>query len=254
MMRVLSLYARSSLINFMKRALIIVAKQPLAGQVKTRIAATLGSMRAVELYRCALEDTLELAANYCSRNNIAPIISYAPPEEDARRYFRCLSPNAILLPQQGATFGARLINVIEETSGSGAEQMVMIGTDSPSLPPDSLNEAFLQLNQAETDVVLGRTADGGYYLIGMREPHRLLFERIRWSTAAVADETCERAAEGGLRLVEIKQWYDLDTTDDLRTLLDDSANWKEKRAPRTLAFIQSAERLFTEGCKGDCVG
>lgn len=222
----------------MKRALIVVAKQPLAGQVKTRLAATDGAAFATELYRCALEDTLELAASFCAQNEIPYVISYFPPEQASRQFFRRLAPQAVLLPQHGATFGDRLRNALHEASRRGAERLVMIGSDSPSLPHALLRSAFLRLDEPETDVVLGRVADGGYYLIGMREPHPVLFERITWSTASVADETRARAAEKNLRVVEIEPWYDLDTAADLRTLLEDVRRDEDDRAPRTSSFLK----------------
>ena len=89
--------------------------------------------------------------------------------------------------------------------------------------------------------MLGRTSDGGYYLIGMRQPHPILFERITWSTASVAAETHAHAAEGNLRLVDIAPWYDLDIAADLRVRLGDITQTNDGRAPRTRAFSERAK-------------
>ena len=219
----------------MKRCLIVTAKQPVAGQVKTRLAATLGEERAAALCRCALEDTLELVEGFRAAE---PVISYAPPTSEVSRFFAELAPGWMLVPQPGASFGERLGRVFERLAHQGMRQMVMIGTDSPSLPSSYIDQAFEALSDAQVDAVLGRTSDGGYYLIGMRQPHPILFERITWSTASVAAETHARAAEANLRLVDIASWYDLDTADDLRMLLDDVAQNDDGRAPRTRAFIE----------------
>ena len=195
----------------------------------------IGAERAAALYVCALNDTLVLIAGYADSK---PVISYAPPDSDARRFFATFAPAFTLIPQHGATFGERLFSAFAQLAERGANNMVLIGTDNPSLPRSHIEAAFAALDEPETDAVLGRTSDGGYYLIGMRRPHPILFERITWGTERVADETRARAAEANLRLVEVAPWYDLDTYDDLRTLLNDVTQAGDGRAPRTRAFIE----------------
>lgn len=221
----------------MQRCLIVVAKQPVAGQVKTRIAATLGGEQASALYRCALEDTLELVGNH---SEVEPVISYAPPNDEARAFFAALAPAFTLIPQHGTTFGERLLSAFEQMGSRAMHQMVLIGTDNPSLPRSYVDQAFAALDDPAVDAVLGPVSDGGYYLIGMRKPHPILFERIQWSTEFVAAETHVRAAEAGLRLVDIAPWYDLDTAADLLKLRDEVTQTGDSRAPRTLAFIERA--------------
>lgn len=220
----------------MRRALIFVAKKPVPGQVKTRIGATIGAERAKELYGCALADTVDLVRSF----NVEHVISYAPPDEDARAYFAKLAPDFTLIPQQGAGFGERLLSAFQQMAAGGAQQMVLIGTDNPSLPRAHIEEAFERLDDAAVDAVLGRVSDGGYYLIGMREPHPILFERIQWSTEVVAEETHARALEGGLHLVDVAPWYDLDTADDLLKLYEEVRLSADNRAPRTRACIERA--------------
>ena len=219
----------------MKRCLVVVAKQPVAGQVKTRIAAALGAGQAAALYHCALEDTLDLLAGYGAAR---PAISYAPPDDEARAFFAALAPGFVLIPQHGDDFGARLLSAFQGLEARGMRRVVLIGTDNPSLPAGYIDQAFAALDDPGVDAVLGPTSDGGYYLIGMRRPHPALFERIRWSTEVVAAETRERAAEAGIRLVDIASWYDLDTVDDLRVLLEDVRRTGDNRAPRTRAFVE----------------
>lgn len=219
----------------MRRCLVVVAKQPIAGEVKTRLAASIGTEQALGLYLCALKDTLELVSGY----NVAvkAVLSYAPATLEARSFFQELAVGFLLLSQSVGDFGERLLDTFRQLAQRGMETIVMIGTDSPNLPRAYLDLAFAALDDPAVDAVLGPATDGGYYLIGMRRPHPLLFERIHWSTGVVAAETSARAVEAGLRLVTIPGWYDLDTVDDLHLLLNDVTN----PAPRTRAYLQDLD-------------
>ena len=204
---------------------MVVAKQPEAGKVKTRIAAALGDDRAAEVCRCALLDTLALAL---SISDVAHALSYAPPTDDARRYFEDIAPAFLLMPQSGATLGERLSDTLAHFL-SRFSPVVVIGSDGPDLPAAFVTRAF-DILRNRSDVVLGPANDGGYYLIGMRSMQPILFERIDWSTEAVARQTRERAGEAALILVELPHWHDLDTVADLQALVDPGA-------PLTRAFV-----------------
>ena len=132
------------------------------------------------------------------------------------------------MPQSGATLGERLGDTLARLL-SRFSPVVMIGSDGPDLPAAFLTRAF-DLLRDRIDVVLGPANDGGYYLIGMRSMQPALFERIDWSTDAVAQQTRERAGEAALNLAELPQWHDLDTVADLRALVDPGA-------PLTRAFV-----------------
>lgn len=208
----------------MRPRLVVVAKQPEPGKVKTRIAAVLGDENAIELARCALHDTLTFASRVAG---VEVLVSYAPATEAAKRYFERVAPNSALLPQRGATLGERIRDIA--ASAQRDQPIVMIGSDSPDLPADYIERAFALLSQ-QADVVLGPADDGGYYLIGVNSPHPCLFERIDWSTSVVAQQTRVRARDARLRLVELPQWHDLDTVEDLEKLVPPGA-------PLTRAFI-----------------
>ena len=180
----------------MSQCLAVMCKQPQRGKVKTRIAATLGDDRAVEMYRCALADTLSLAS---SIDEVTHVLSYAPPTRDGQSYFEQLAPSFELIPQPGVTLGERI-------SGTLAlllkiySPVVLIGSDSPDLPAELIARAFEALRGA-ADVVLGPATDGGYYLIGLSVMHPILFERVAWSTSGrcAADARARgrgRAADG----------------------------------------------------------
>jgi rSAM/selenodomain-associated transferase 1 len=209
----------------MSACLTVMAKQPERGKVKTRIAAVLGDDQAAEVCRCALDDTLELAASIA---DVAHVLSYAPPTGAGQRYFKQAAPDFVLIPQQGATLGERiggtLAALLEDHSS-----VVLIGSDSPDLPAEFITRAFEML-RGPTEVVLGPANDGGYYLLGMRSMQPILFERIHWSTAVVAQQTRARAAEVGLQVADLPPWHDLDTVADLQALIAPGA-------PRTRAFV-----------------
>ncbi|WP_170131100.1 TIGR04282 family arsenosugar biosynthesis glycosyltransferase [Deinococcus yavapaiensis] len=218
-----------------RRTLVVVAKRPRAGEVKTRIAATLGPDVAARVYESALLDTLDLVRSCAA----SPLLSFAPPTPEARSFFTALAPDFALAPQLGEDFGARLVSAFRAAFDTGARAVVLIGTDNPSLPRAHVQSAFDALARPDVDVVLGAVTDGGYYLLGMKHLHDVLFQRIAWSTEVVADQTRERAREGGLHLVDVASWYDLDVEDDLRTLLSDVRTVEDGRAPRTRALLES---------------
>ncbi|MGH6610184.1 MAG: TIGR04282 family arsenosugar biosynthesis glycosyltransferase [Burkholderiaceae bacterium] len=209
----------------MNPCLLIAAKQPERGKVKTRIASVLGDDQAAELCRCALHDVLSMAA---SIRNVKHALTYAPPTEEARRYFERIAPAFELLPQQGATLGERLSGAVAHLM-QRYRPLVLIGSDSPDLSPAFIERTFALLRD-EADVVLGPADDGGYYLLGLALPQPALFEEISWSTEAVAQQTRQRAREARLRLEELPRWHDLDTVDDLHVLV-------EPGAPLTRAFV-----------------
>ena len=204
---------------------MVAAKQPERGKVKTRIASVLGDARAAELYRCALLDTLALAL---SISDVTHALSYAPPTDDARRYFARIAPTLLLMPQSGATLGERLGDTLARLLARFSP-VVIIGSDGPDLPAAFLTRAF-DLLRDRIDVVLGPANDGGYYLVGMRSMQPTLFEGIDWSTDAVARQTRKRAGDAALNLVELPHWHDLDTVADLQALVDPGA-------PLTRAFV-----------------
>ncbi|GAC1533840.1 MAG: TIGR04282 family arsenosugar biosynthesis glycosyltransferase [Herpetosiphon sp.] len=218
-----------------RRCLIVVAKQPVAGKVKTRMAATLGPDNAEALYRCALEDTLELVEAF---PGVDRAVSYAPPFGEAIAFFSELVPGWVLVPQLGVDFGERLASAFRQLGERDYNRMVLIATDNPSVPADALGQAFAALDHPGVDVVLGSTDDGGYYLIGMCQLQPMLFERIAWSTERVSAQTHERAAEAGLHLVDVLPWYDLDVEADLHVLLADDAPIRGGAAPRTRALAR----------------
>jgi rSAM/selenodomain-associated transferase 1 len=243
----------------MRQALAVAAKAPQPGTVKTRLHSLLSKEDATELYCCFLKDTLALMATVPETD---AIISYTP--EGSEHYFDPIVSNDIvpngarLLAQRGESFGDKLFHALADLLGEGYSSAAIMDADSPTLPREYLVKAFEELARAGDRVVLGPATDGGYYLIGIKRPHRQLFDRITWSTELVLGETVERAREIGLEVVLLPEWYDVDSVDELRRLRRELADNNDgrasgaslgpARAENTRRFILSrwpADNLFT---------
>lgn len=196
-----------------RSAVVLFAKAPRPGAVKTRLCPPLSPTMAARLYRCFLLDALDRVRTV---DGTTPAVAYAPRR--SRRFFAAARPGMLLIPQTGADLGARMAGVFQRLFGQGFEAVVLIGADSPTLPPDYLRRAIRALDDVGVDGVIGPSEDGGYYLIGLRQPCPELFAGIAWSTARVMDQTLARARRSGRRLRTLPAWYDVDTVEDLRRL------------------------------------
>jgi rSAM/selenodomain-associated transferase 1 len=191
--------------------LLVVAKQPAPGQTKTRLSPPLTHNQAADLYDCFLRDTLNIMRKV---PNVQCVIGYLP--EDARGYFRQLAPDMRLTCQRGAALGERLDHMLTEALLGGSQRAVVMDSDSPTLPAAYLRQAFDDLSDA--DVVLGPTRDGGYYLIGMKQPQPHLLREVQMSTPRVLADTLTLAESRGLTVSLLPTWYDVDTIGDLHQL------------------------------------
>lgn len=192
-------------------ALAIMAKAPRAGKVKTRLSPPLTLAQTAALNVCFLKDTAE---NLDVLSGTEGLVCYTPQGDEEA--FRDLLPSRFkLIPQRGDNFGDRLYAAAVDILGCGYSGVCLIDSDSPTVPHEAYAAAVSALSGPGDRVVLGPSHDGGYYLIGMKQPHREIFEDISWSTPAVAAETRERCRAAGLDLVELPLWYDVD---DQRTL------------------------------------
>jgi rSAM/selenodomain-associated transferase 1 len=190
------------------RCLIVMTKQPIPGQVKTRLAATLGESAAAELYEAFLRDTLNLAEDLPSTDLL---ISFSPAEADA--YYRELAPTANLVAQPDGDLGRRLSNAFYRAFGLGYRRVVVIGSDSPHLRITRLEEAFASVRKGT--VVIGPSEDGGYYLLGLGSPAEQLFDEIEWGGDQVFAQTIRQAGVMGLETAVLPHEFDVDTVEDL---------------------------------------
>lgn len=194
-----------------KQLLVVVAKTPLPGEVKTRLLTKLTPEEATDLYSCFIRDRIREIGRL---QGVDLAIAYTP--EASKAYFaRFLSNGFQLFPQQGRDLGERLHNIFVRKLGQGYQAVCIIDSDTPDLPRSLVAQAFQWLAEDAADAVFGPCEDGGYYLVGLRQAHSALFADIPWSTAQVLPLSLQKAAAIGLRTRLLPQWNDLDTVDDL---------------------------------------
>jgi len=186
-----------------------MAKHPVPGRVKTRLAAALGADAACALYRAFVLDLAERLA-------ALPYVvtwAYTPPDAP----FAELLPGARCRPQRGRDLGERLAAALAEELAAGPGPVLAIGADAPHIPAAALAEGTAALTHG-ADVVLGPAADGGYSRIGLRGPVPGLFAGIAWGTAGVLEATLARAAAAGLAVHLLSPSFDVDQVADLSRL------------------------------------
>lgn len=189
--------------------LLIFARAPQRGLVKTRLAASVGPDRALAIYRSLTEQLLlRLQGMHADM-----VVVHSPA--DAAVGMRAWLGDALAYDAQcSGDLGTRMRHAMATAFADGAERVVVIGTDCPDLTAATVDASFAALRHA--DVVLGPALDGGYYLIGASEVHDVLFEDIPWSTARTLRVTLDRARDAGLRVALLPALRDIDTVDDWR--------------------------------------
>ncbi len=163
-----------------------------------------------------------------------PVIAFLP--NGAKAYFQQLAPDFELIQQDGLDLGARLDNALSSYLSRGYQRVVIMNSDSPTLPPAHLSQAFLAL-EFEVDVVLGPSDDGGYYLIGVKQPVPRLLRDVQMSTPTVAADTIALATEENLSVHLLPTWYDVDDAASLHRLTKEIENGNPKLAAHTRSFI-----------------
>jgi uncharacterized protein len=197
-------------------ALIIFAKAPVQGQVKTRLCPPLTPDEAASLHGSIVLDMLERSRGAAMDRFVA----CAPSADHV--FFKILEERhgVRLLTQTGDDLGARMARAMADVFSLGYQKVLIIGTDLPTLPGPAFSEAAALL--ATHDLVLGPACDGGYYLIGLRKPAPELFAGIPWSTDKVLPLTQQKAAALGLRATLLPVRRDIDTIEDLSALIDEA--------------------------------
>jgi len=209
-----------------------LAKRPRLGRVKTRLVPPLRPEQALHLYRAFLDDTLRLMRD-CSAGRSVELCLDGPGTPRAEG----LTPFAGLrLTQQGpGDLGERLTRAFGRSRAEGATSTVIIGADSPTLPAERITRAFELLREG-APLVLAPADDGGYVLIGLREPIEALFAGVPWGGPDVARITVEKAAASGLRPALLDAWYDVDDRHGLERLRQELHGHAE-RAPATARYL-----------------
>ncbi len=193
------------------RAVILFARDPVEGQVKTRLSSLLDAPAILNLYRHFLRDSIEKICSIADADRFIGIAS--EPKTD---YFEDVSRSRAvrLFVQRGENLGERMRQAFMDRFEEGYERVVIVGSDSPTLPPAYIAQAL----QSEKEVVIGPSTDGGYYLIGMRGKVTDIFERVPWGTDGVLSETLNVLKGQRAEAELLPVWYDVDLPEDLRFL------------------------------------
>ncbi len=198
--------------------LIFYVKRPEEGSVKTRLAQDIGSVHAVNLYRCFILDLIDTLKKLSQD----VIICYSP--KDAESFF-CSWLEEIFdssfvhsfyyVPQSDGDLGTRMRDSFEQAFENGYERVVLIGSDSPDLAKEILEQAFVKLKSS--DAVIGPATDGGYWLIGFNSKGFCseVFEGISWSTQTVFAETMKKLKQNEKSVALMPKWIDIDNYDSL---------------------------------------
>ncbi|MEZ5346327.1 MAG: TIGR04282 family arsenosugar biosynthesis glycosyltransferase [Pyrinomonadaceae bacterium] len=223
----------------MKRSIIVMTKVPYFAEVKTRMQPFLTRSEAAGLAEAFLCDT----ENKISKFECETIIAFTPAEGE-EKLKEILSSRHLFVKQDGRDLGERMDGAFRFGFRNGSECAVMIGTDSPSFPADLIEQAFESLADG-ADVVMGKTEDGGFYLIGFSITVREIFAGVEWSTENTFQQTLANIRKQKLVLKTLPVWYDVDRPEDLERL-----NSELKKDPAAAANSQKWFRKSPKFEKG----
>jgi rSAM/selenodomain-associated transferase 1 len=236
-------------------AIAITCKTPAPGQSKTRLSPPLRPEECAAISACFIQDLTRTIAAVAQDGDVTGCALYTPVGSETA--LRSLLPDGFeLTPQRDGGFGARLLQGARDILHAGHRGVLLVNSDSPTLPESILRMAVAAL-QHEDNVVLSPALDGGYALIGISKPHARLFEDIPWSTGDVHRITLDRAREIGLPVVAVPGWYDVDDEASLQMLEDELsgrppafATIAGADAPATRRFLRERSRpVYDTRCK-----
>lgn len=223
------------------RVLVIMAKAPRLGAVKTRLAPSLSLQAVIVFYCCLLEDTLALARSLGDLE-----VAIMCPDSDVNELAQFAGSEISVIAQKGEGLAAGLTSVFAHFTADRERRIIAFNSDSPHLPPSVLEHAFETL--AAHDLVVGPTHDGGYYLVGAKTSHPTLFARDGMGTSSALERLLSRVRALDLSIGFVDPFYDIDVSDDL-TRLTAELHLAPERAPRTAMWLKEwgrvAEQLRT---------
>ncbi|MEX2583101.1 MAG: TIGR04282 family arsenosugar biosynthesis glycosyltransferase [Gemmatimonadota bacterium] len=204
----------------MSQAVVVFAKAPEPGRVKTRLQPDLTAADAAAVYEACLVDVVQMLRRLGVDLHIDYVDSLG-----AREYFAESFPDLPLSRQSAGDLGTRMAATCDRLFGQGFGSVLVIGSDIPTLPPEHVEDALALVRRC--GVVFGPTSDGGYYLVAIDRSAwpsaRALFEDVPWSTPEVLDRSIAQARSVGLAARLVEPWYDLDGIGDLRRAAGDAA-------------------------------
>lgn len=199
----------------MSTCLVVFVKDPIPGRVKTRLTPHITPDEAAKLYKAF---TLDIISNTrkLKRNSVNKVTVAYTPIGAERAFRKLIKQPTKFLPQKGNNLGERMKNAFKQSFAEGAKRVIIIGTDSPTLPVSYIQKAFDILKKIP--IVIGPTFDGGYYLIGLSGLNDDIFDGIVWGTSRVFDQTLTRIKSLNTQVYVLPPWYDVDTSEDLEFL------------------------------------
>lgn len=197
----------------MKKALIVFVKAPVPGKVKTRLQSALAPKKIVEIYKSFIIGIL----SKCVRlKGIDRFLGCAPTKDDDFLKGLVVKYKMKSFNQRGKTLGEKIVNAFRDYLKKGYKEIVLIGSDSPTIPKEYIKKAFFELKK--NDFVLGPCCDGGLYLIGAKKIIPEIFHNIPWDTPEVLNKMLEKLNSLDIQFSMLPFWYDVDTMEDLRFL------------------------------------
>jgi len=220
-----------------RAAIVVFAKAPQAGQVKTRLVPHFTPEQAADFYAAMLADVLAATAEFAQSFDLSPVVAVEPWVQ--RSAVASLAPAPFrLVPQRGPDLGARMMWATREAAAGGARRILLRGSDSPTLDGETIREALSSLDRE--DLVLRPDCDGGFGLVGLRGPFPGLFDHPM-STGEVLDATLANAQRLGLHCRVMEPGFDIDEASDLARLRAARTEGAAALCPRTLAFLDDAD-------------
>jgi len=220
------------------RTLVIMAKAPRPGVVKTRLASSFSPEAVTAFYCCLLEDTLALARSVGDME-----VAVMCPESDVNELAQLAGAQASVVGQTGEGLAAGLTSVFAHFTRNHRQRVIAFNSDSPHLPRSVLEDAFETL--AANDVVVGPTHDGGYYLVGAKASHPTLFAHDGMGTSSALERLLSRARALELSVGFADAFYDIDVADDL-TRLAEELRLAPAKAPRTAQWLKEWEHASAQ--------
>ncbi|MDT8317134.1 MAG: TIGR04282 family arsenosugar biosynthesis glycosyltransferase [bacterium] len=219
------------------RSIVLFSKAPEPGKVKTRLASHMSDIDAASFHAAFVLDTLD---SLSALENTDRYLACYPDKEHT--FFKELEENFDIkaFNQQGGDLGKKMENAFLYLRDEGYKEIVLIGSDSPTLPVEILNEAFERLKKNE--LVIGPSFDGGYYLIGISGEVPDIFGGIEWGENKVFEETLKKAKDCKVDFSILPFWYDIDTIKELSFMQIHLDDMNEGRCARTRTMV----KLFNE--------
>lgn len=215
----------------MNNALILFTRVPIPGKTKTRLMPFLNGEECAEVHACFVKDIYEK-----SKEVDADLFVFYTPKDEKKLLTSLFEQDVICLPQHGADLGERMKNAIGIVLRMGYEKVILIGTDIPQIHPETLNNAFDNLD--EKDIVIHPTFDGGYYLIGMKKEYDSIWKIERYGTNTVIYDTLQHMRNERLSTAVGQMYYDVDDKEDLLHLYNDIQKGAICNCPVTIDYLE----------------